>query len=532
MSKKKHLLPFLIGSGMLALNLGLLISRLAHASGKPAGSRTSSGGSFESVDTFIKEQMERLNVPGAALAIVEGDQIVHLCGFGRARPGGEAPTPQTPFFIGSLTKSFTALAIMQLMEAGKVELDAPVQRYLPWFSVADPQASTQITVRHLLNQTSGLSTWSGWIPLADLDDRPDAAERQARALSTFKLTRPVGSAFEYSNMNYNLLGLIIEAASGESYAGYIQSHVFDPLGMRHSYTEPAEAKQNGLAVGHRYWFWSPMAMPDRPIPRGSFPSGQLVSSAEDMAHFLIAHLNGGRYGNAQILSDAGIVELHRPAAAADAMGWSGQYGMGWYNEQHGQTRIVWHAGAVPDFSAYMALLPEQKKGVVLLCNAGHFVMNPTIIELGSEAAMLLAGQQPAPSPFGFRLVDLAPWATRALLLIPLLQILGLAFTHRRLRGWREDPQRRLSRGRLWGRHILLPLIPNLSLVAAAVYLLRSKKLGFLRLFAPDFSWIALISGGFAGIWAFLRTGLVLGTSRKSQAPRSLVGQLGTDTSEG
>jgi CubicO group peptidase (beta-lactamase class C family) len=514
MSEKKHLLPFLIGSGMLALAFRLLASRLAHANGKPAGSRTSSGASFEPVDTFIEEQMERLNVPGAALAIVEDDQIVHLRGFGRARPSGKAPTPQTPFFIGSLTKSFTALAIMQLVEAGKVELDAPVQRYLPWFTLADLHASAQITVRHLLNQTSGLSTWSGWIPLADFDDRPDATERQARALSRFKLTRPVGSAFEYSNTNYNLLGLIVEAASGESYAGYIQSHVFSPLEMRHSYTEQAEAKQNGLAVGHRYWFWSPIAMPDHPIPRGSLPSGQLVASAEDMAHFMIVHLNGGRYGNAQILSDAGIAELHRPAAAADSMGWTGQYGMGWYNEQHGLTRIVWHAGAVPDFSAYMALLPEQKKGVVLLFNAGHFVMNPTIVELGLQAAMLLAGQQPAPSPFGFRLADLAPWAMRALLLIPLFQILGVVLTNRRLRGWREDPQRRPSRRRLWQLHILLPLIPNLSLVAAAARLLGSKTLGFLLLFAPDFSWTALMSGGFAGIWAFLRTGLILKTLRQ------------------
>ena len=84
---------------------------------------------------------------------------MHQRGFGQARPGGEAPTPQTPFFIGSLTKSITALAVMQLVEAGKVELDAPVQRYLPWFRVADPQASAQMTVRHLLNQTSGLPLW-------------------------------------------------------------------------------------------------------------------------------------------------------------------------------------------------------------------------------------------------------------------------------------------------------------------------------------------------------------------------------------
>ena len=123
---------------------------------------------FARVDAYVKTQLTRLNIPGAALAIVEGDKIVHMCAFGAASPTGEAPTPQSPFFIGSLTKSITALAVMQLVEAGKVELDAPVQRYLPWFRVADSQVSAQMTVRHLLNQTSGLSQVVGMTPLADL----------------------------------------------------------------------------------------------------------------------------------------------------------------------------------------------------------------------------------------------------------------------------------------------------------------------------------------------------------------------------
>src|SRR5512147_865422 len=126
--------------------------------------------SYEAIDHYIEQQMQHLHIPGAALAIVEGDQIVHLRGFGLACPNGAAPTPQTPFFIGSLTKSFTALAVMQLVEAGKVELDAPVQRYLPWFRVADLQASSQMTVRHLLNQTSGLPMSAGMNP--NLDDCP------------------------------------------------------------------------------------------------------------------------------------------------------------------------------------------------------------------------------------------------------------------------------------------------------------------------------------------------------------------------
>jgi len=140
--------------------------------------------------------------------------------------------------------------------------------------------------------------------------------------------------------------------------------------MSHSYTSQAAAKQDGLAVGYRYWFGTPIAVHDLPVPYGSLPSGQLISSTEDMAHYLIAQLNDGRYGEVQILSPAGIAELHRPAVEASMMGVpTGQYGMGWFIEEHGQTWIVWHSGLVPDFFAYMALLPEQKKGVVLLINA-------------------------------------------------------------------------------------------------------------------------------------------------------------------
>ncbi len=108
---------------------------------------------------------------------------------------------------------------MQLVENGKADLDAPVQQSLPWFRVADPRASTQITVRHLLNQTSSLHLTPAWQQLADFDTSPDVTERQVRSLSTLQLSRPVGSAFEYSNVNYNILGLIIEAVSGESCTG-------------------------------------------------------------------------------------------------------------------------------------------------------------------------------------------------------------------------------------------------------------------------------------------------------------------------
>lgn len=466
---------------------------------------------FDEVDAYVQRQMARLRIPGLSLAIVEDGKIVHRRGFGRARPGGEAPTPRTPFFIGSLTKSFTALALMQLVEAGKIDLDAPVQHYLPWFRVADPQASARMTTRHLLNQTSGLPTPAGESALADFDDSPAATERQARALASLNLTRPVGAAFEYSNANYNLLGLIVEAAGGETYADYVHSHILAPLGMRGTYTSPAEAKQNGLAVGHRYWFALPVAAPDMPIPRGSLPGGMLISSAEDMARYLIAHLNGGRYGDARLLSAAGMDEMHRGVAEIKTMGIDvGQYGMGWFAGKLGRTKLVWHSGTLPHFFAYMALLPEQNRGVVLLFNADHHWMNPVLTEVGTGVAALLAGEQPAPVSF----VRLIPWMLGGLLLIPLLQIAGVVATLGQLHRWRRHPERRPNGRRAWGLHVLLPLIWNM-LVALSLKPILSKRRGYLRLYMPDYSLIALVCGGFALGWGLLRAGVVLRALRKT-----------------
>ncbi len=478
---------------------------------KPAESSSCEAvASYEAIDAYIEGQMRRLNIPGVSLAIVEGDRIVHLRGFGHARPGGKAPVPQTPFFIGSLTKSFTALAVMQLAEAGKVALDAPVQRYLPWFHVADPDASAQMTVRHLLNQTSSLPLWPSEIALSDFDDSPDAVERQARALSTLKTTRPAGSKCEYSNFNYNILGLIVETASGESYTDYLQNHIFNPLEMRHSYTSKAAAKPGGLAVGYRHWFGHPFPAPNLPVPRGSLPSGQLISCAEDMTHYLIAHLNRGRYGDAQILSGDGIDEMHRGVMELKMGDLSGGfYGMGWFDIDLGQVKTYSHGGNVPDFSAFMALVPGQKKGLVLLLNADPYGLPIVLEEVGMGVTALLAGQQPAPIK-----LDFIQWIMRLLPLIPVLQIVGVFASLRLIRGWQANPERRPSRERAWGQYILLPLIPNLSLAAILIYLQSSRLIRFLHLFMPDLAWIARISGGSAGIWAILRTGLILRALRR------------------
>lgn len=482
---------------------------------------------YQELDAFIQRQMDRLRLPGVALAVVEGDRIVHMRGFGRARLDGRAPSPQTPFFIGSLTKSFTALAVMQLVEAGRVELDAPVQRYLPWFRVADTAASARMTVRHLLNQTSGLPLSAGELILADGDESRGAAERQARALATLAPDRPPGAAYEYSNVNYQLLGLIIEAASGESYEAYIQSHILTPLGMNHTYPSPLQARDDELATGHQYWFGFPFPAPHMPWPRGALAAGLLIASAEDLAHYAIAMLNGGSYQAARLLSAGGIETLQHGAVATGLTGLGpiarvfakgvrpGQYGMGWMIDDLGGRRVVWHGGTLPHFGAFIALLPERKQGIILLFNACHHWMNPVQATFGMNAAAVLAGEAPVSMPA----LNLLPWMLRALLVIPLLQLADVVVTARRLR--RREPEAGPAGGRAWGRRLVLPTLANL-VVARFLNSLLGRRREYLKLYMPDISLIAIACGGFALLWSVVRAALVLAT-RHNPSPASSPG---------
>ena len=178
-------------------------------------------------DSFASSSLA--GTPAFALSIVHGNQVTHVKGFGATGGSNSSVTADTPFVLGSESKSFTALGIMQLKERGALDLNAPVQDYLPWFRVADPTFSRQITIRRLLNQTSGLP------PSAPLDTPVTSVESRVRDLATVKLPAAPGRTLQYSNSNYDILGLVIEAVSGQSYSSYMQQHVFTPLKMTYTY---------------------------------------------------------------------------------------------------------------------------------------------------------------------------------------------------------------------------------------------------------------------------------------------------------
>jgi CubicO group peptidase (beta-lactamase class C family) len=313
------------------------------------------------IDNYMTARMRAPSIPGASLAIVKNDQVVYLKGYGRADPAGHPATPQTPFIIGSISKPFTALAVMQLVEAGKVELDAPVQRYLPWFRVADAQASAQITVRELLTMTSGISGNDALGTFAWPDEDNAALERHVRYLANVRLSHPPGEGVDYSNGNYTTLGAIIQAVSGQSYEDYIRDHILAPLDMRQTFLSKEDAQAHGMATGYMWWFGIPVAT-TTPFSRGELPAGFIISSAEDMAHFVIAQMNGGRYRDRSVLSPDGIALTHtEPVPNTYAMGWETA-------ELNGRT-LINHDGGLPTFQSSVFFDPEQRVGVFVAANA-------------------------------------------------------------------------------------------------------------------------------------------------------------------
>jgi CubicO group peptidase (beta-lactamase class C family) len=363
MSRKSFFSGWRVRSMVLVIAVIILFEVLQlRSAAHPAPSSLTSD--YGAVDSYVAANAHDLAVPGLSFGLVHGTQIVDLKGYGLADESGRGVTSQTPFVIGSVSKSFTALAIMQLVEAGRLDLDASVQRYLPWFRVADPAASAQMTVRQLLNQTSGISTETGNTMLVQ---RAADIEAVVRGLATAKLTAAPGTLWQYSNANYEILGLLVQMGSGQSYADYVQQHIFAPLDMQHSYVAKDAALQHGLGTGHRLWFGLPVAEP--PDLRSEFtPAGYLVSTAEDLSHYLVAQLNGGRYGSASVLSPSGIQEMQRAAVPQRGLSSGQSYGMGWMQGFIDGEQLVYHEGITNDMFATLLMIPRLNYGLVLLTN--------------------------------------------------------------------------------------------------------------------------------------------------------------------
>jgi CubicO group peptidase (beta-lactamase class C family) len=429
-----------------------------------------------------------LGFPGLALGIVQDGQIAHVQGFGFADSSGRTVTPQTPFYIGSVTKSFTALAVMQLVEAGKIDLDAPVQTYLPWFELADKEASSMITVRHLLNLTSGISEKDGnrfW-------SSQEGLEETVRGLGSLPLTQPVGTTWQYGNINPSIAGLIVEVVSGQSYADYVTEHIFEPLDMRHSYASHAPALADGLAEGHTFMFGRIFSDKEA-MPLAYLPAGGLMASVEDLSHYMIAHLSEGYYGDTSVLSSQGIAELHAPSIPV-AEG-DHYYALGWNVNTVDGIPVLYHSGDTGNFHAVAFLMPDSNSGVIVLTNASGFEQytSGATDAIGVGIFNMLNGKPPAAVSVPF-LVRFLYWA---ILLTPVVQIFGILFVWRKRQGMRVWP-------------LVLTVILNLGLV---FFILRQSQnrmpLPSLIEFNPELGYLSIAVAVLGIGWSVIYTAMNL-----------------------
>jgi CubicO group peptidase (beta-lactamase class C family) len=352
---------------------------------QPLPAAAGSAPNADNPDAFLREQMRADRIPGLAVTMIKDGQVVFSKGYGQS--AGAEITPDSRFYIGSVSKSFTALAVLQLAQAGKVDLDSPVKRYIPWFEVADEEVSDLITLRQLLNHTSGLS---------DKDD-PNVAkvttslEEQARLLKDVHLTAPLGSTFQYYNQNYRLLGLVIETVSGMPYVDYIENNIFQPLGMTRSTAHPENAAD--LVQGHGRMFG--MALPeDQSYNPGALPSGYLISTAADMARFVLALMDNRTPDGGRLLDEQWMTAMRTLPDGVNT-----QYGMGCLVLDGGNTIAL--GGMLDFYQAFYLFHPQKRSGMVLLINqngAENMLFENNDIRDG--LLKIMDGQTPTARPFG------------------------------------------------------------------------------------------------------------------------------------
>ncbi len=313
------------------------------------------------IDRLIGEQMTAQHIPGLALAITQGDKILYAKGYGVAS-SSQPVTEQTQFFIASVSKSFTAAAVMQLVEARKISLDAPVQTYLPEFTVSDSNTTARITIRHLLNHVSGLSDLG--FPEYQLP-QPETVKARVTSLNIARPVAVPGTEFHYFNPNYAILARVVEVVSHQPFSEYLRSHLFSPLQMTHTVNviTSTEALQTAthLAQGHLMAFGIPFTAPEMMGFLGG--SGGVISTAQDMAHFLIMETNGGRFKDTQLLSPQSVALMHTPPQNIHS-----SYGMGWFAMKENGQPVLEHNGILSTFYTDVVLLPQDKYGIVLLYN--------------------------------------------------------------------------------------------------------------------------------------------------------------------
>lgn len=317
----------------------------------------------EQLDRLIGQFLEAHPVPGLAVGIVKEGEVVYAKGFGIAEIGTDRPiTPQSLFHTASLSKTFVATAIMQLVEQDRLDLDAPVTKYVPYFKLDDERAE-RITIRQALTHTSGMPDVRDY-QWDKLEHDDGTLERYVRNLKNRKLMAPPGQRFHYSNMAYEVLGDVIAKVSGAPFETYVKEQILGPLDMRQStFLKPATDAELRTTphVGRHEAGISPIY----PYNRAHAPSSTLHSNVEELCHWILANLNRGRRDDRRILQERSYDKLWKPHANA---GRDIEIAMAWLVAERPYGRLVFHGGRDIGFQSHVTLLPDTQGGLVILSN--------------------------------------------------------------------------------------------------------------------------------------------------------------------
>lgn len=330
------------------------------------------------IDRYVELVMADFEVPGLALAIVKDGEVVVARGYGVRTLGESAPVDSNTLFgIASNTKAFTATALGILVEEGKVEWDAPVIRYLPWFRLSDPYVTSQLTVRDLLVHRSGLGLGAGdllWWPPSTYNRR-EIAER----LQFIPLETSFRSAYAYDNVLYLVAGEVIEAVSGQTWEEFISSRILEPVGMTGSNVRHSDATEGGnVATTHARV--EGKVRPIKPFDSDNTnPAGGINSSATDIAKWLIVQLDSGLVSSGDTLFKPSTtrqlwslvtpmpIGRYPPELAPMEPDFRG-YALGFEVREYRGHKLVAHTGGLPGYTSRLAMLPDLKVGVAVLTN--------------------------------------------------------------------------------------------------------------------------------------------------------------------
>ncbi|HUR93533.1 MAG TPA: serine hydrolase [Gemmatimonadales bacterium] len=329
-------------------------------------------------DAYVANVLKTFSVPGVAIAIVKDGRVVLARGYGVRRLGDATPVDaRTQFGIASNTKVFTATALAMLVEEGKVEWDAPVIRYLPWFAMYDPYVTRELTVRDLLVHRSGLGLGAGdllWWPPSTYDRK-----EIARRLRFIKPATSFRSAYAYDNVLYLVAGEVIEAVSSQTWEEFVHTRILERVGMSHSdVNHSAAGKAGNVATPHAEV--NDTVRPVAPfLSDNTNPAGGIVSGAEDMAKWVMVQLDSGRVADgSRLISPESIRQIWRevtPEPISDAPAGLSHlrpningYALGLETKDYRGKLLLTHTGGLPGYLSRVAMLPELRVGVVVLTN--------------------------------------------------------------------------------------------------------------------------------------------------------------------